>query len=41
MKRGWQIATLGFIVFAGLALVIGVWGASFINARPLPLKGAP
>ena len=40
MKRGWQIATLGFIVFAGLALVIGVWGASFINARPLPLKDA-
>ncbi len=38
MKRGWQIATLGLIVFAGLALVIGVWGASFINARPLPLK---
>ncbi len=38
MKRGWQIATLGFIVFAGLALVIGVWGASFLNARPLPLK---
>lgn len=38
MKRGWQIATVGFLVFAGLMLVIGVFGASFINARPLPLR---
>lgn len=36
MKRGWQLATLGLIVFAGLALVIGWFGATFINARPLP-----
>lgn len=38
MKRGWQIATLGFLAFAGLMLVIGIFGAPFINARPLPLR---
>lgn len=36
MRRGWQLATLGLIAFAGLALVIGWFGATFINARPLP-----
>lgn len=38
MKRGWQVATLGLLLFAGLMLVIGLFGASFINARPLPTK---
>lgn len=38
MKRGWQIATLGLIVFAGLMLVIGLFGAPFLNARALPTK---
>lgn len=40
MKRGWLLATAGFILFAGAALIIGVWGSPFLNARPLPLKDA-
>ena len=38
VKRGWQIATLGLLVFSGCALLIGVFGAPFLNARPLPLR---
>lgn len=38
MKRGWLIATMCLLAFAGFTLITGVFGISWLNSRPLPLQ---